>query len=124
MLSTIGQIATRVGNLDRAIAFYRDALGLPFLFRAPPGMAFFQCGPQMLLLGLPERPEDDHPGSVLYFDVADIEQVHEALSGRGVPFVDRPHLVHRTPDRELWLDFFHDPDRNLLALMSWKPKAG
>jgi len=124
MLSTIGQIATRVTNLDRAIAFYRDTLGIPLLFQAPPGMAFFQCGPQMLMLGLPERPDDDHAGSVLYFDVPDIESAHETLSARGVEFVDRPHVVHRTPERDLWLNFFHDPDRNMLALMSWKPKAG
>jgi methylmalonyl-CoA/ethylmalonyl-CoA epimerase len=123
-LSAIGQIASRVRDLDRAIAFYRDTLGVPFLFQAPPGLAFFRCGDLMLLLGPAERPEQDHPGSVLYFDVADITAAHDELQRRGVVFSDRPHVVHRAGDRELWLCFFRDPDENPLALMSWRAAAG
>jgi methylmalonyl-CoA/ethylmalonyl-CoA epimerase len=122
-LSAIGQIATRVHDLDRAIRFYRDTLGVPFLFQVP-NMAFFRCGTVSLMLGLPERPEDDHPGSVLYFDVPDIAATHQALTQRGVRFVDQPHVIHRTPEQELWMTFFHDPDGNMLALMSWRPAMG
>ena len=121
-LAEIGQIATRVKNLDRAITFYRDALGLQFLFQAPPGMAFFQCGALMLMLALPENPEQDHAGSVLYFRVDDIESAHRTLMARGVRFIDAPHLIHRAPEYELWMAFFRDPDDTMLALMQRKPR--
>ena len=122
-LSTIGQIAVRVRDLPRAVAFYRDALGLPLLFQAPPALAFFQCGDVRVMLSTPEKPEFDHPASVIYFRVADIQAAHGALAGRGVPFVDQPHVVHRAPGYELWMAFFRDPDHSLLALMA-EQKAG
>ena len=114
-LSAIGQIAVRVRELPRAVEFYRDRLGLPFLFEAP-GLAFFQCGDLMLMLSLPESAEFDHPSSVLYFQVDDIEAAYQVLTGRGVPFIDQPHLIHRFPDSELWMAFFRDPDQSTLAI--------
>ena len=121
-LSEIGQVTNVVHDIDRAVKFYRDALGIPFLFQAPPNLAFFQCGSIRLMLSPPENPEQDHPGSFLYFSVKDIEAVYGALKGRGVKFVDKPHRVHATPEYELWMTFFHDPDKNPLALMEQKPK--
>src|SRR5690606_26061976 len=91
-LSAIGQIAITTRDLDRAIAFYRDALGLPFLFRVP-NMAFFDCAGVRLMIGLPEKPEFDHPASILYYRVEDIRGAHAELKARGVPFEDEPHLV-------------------------------
>jgi len=120
-LSEIGQVTNVVHDLDRAVKFYRDALGLTFLFQAPPSLAFFQCGGVRLMLSPPENAEQDHPGSVLYFSVRDIEAVFGTLKTRGVAFVDQPHKVHATPQHELWMTFFHDPDRNPLALMEHKP---
>jgi methylmalonyl-CoA/ethylmalonyl-CoA epimerase len=119
-LSEIGQVAVTVHDLDRAVAFYRDVLGLPHLFSAPPGLAFFACGGLRLMLSRPETPSGERFSAVLYFKVADIELAHTALSGRGVVFEAKPHLVARMPDHELWMAFFRDPDRNLLALMSEK----
>jgi catechol 2,3-dioxygenase-like lactoylglutathione lyase family enzyme len=116
--SRIGQIAMVVHDLDRAIAFYRDTLGLRFLFQAPPQMAFFDCGGIRLLLGVPERPELDHPGSILYFKVDDIKAAHRTLADRGVLFETEPHLVARLATHDFWLAEFRDPDRNVLALMS------
>ncbi|HKI85335.1 MAG TPA: VOC family protein [Thermoanaerobaculia bacterium] len=116
-LSKLGQIAINVGDLERATAFYRDSLGMRFLFSAP-GMAFFDCGGVRLLLGTPEKPEDDHPSSILYFTVPDVREAHQALSARGVELEGEPHLVHRTDSYELWMAFFHDSEGNLLALMS------
>ena len=116
-LSEIGQIAVNVHDLDRATAFYRDALGIPHLFSAP-GMSFFDCGGVRLLLGLPETPEVDHPPSILYFRVADIQEAHRILAGRGVGFEGESHVVHRTETHELWMAFFRDSERNLMALMS------
>jgi methylmalonyl-CoA/ethylmalonyl-CoA epimerase len=121
-LETIGQIALNVHEIPRAVAFYRDTLGLKFLFEVPR-MAFFDCGGVRLMLGLPEKPEFDHPASVLYYKVRDIEASCGLLRERGVAFEGEPHLIARLPDHDLWMAFFRDPDRNLLALMCEKPKA-
>jgi methylmalonyl-CoA/ethylmalonyl-CoA epimerase len=120
-LSRIGQIAMNAHDLDRAIRFYSDALGLPFLFRAPPQLAFFDCGGVRLLLDVPEDKEFAHPGSVLYFAVDDIQQMHQLLLSRGVRFRQGPHLVAKLPDREVWMAFFDDTEGNVLALMSERP---
>jgi len=117
-LAQIGQIAVPVGDLERAIAFYRDALGMRFLFQAPPGLAFFDCGGIRLMLDAPARAQAGHNGSVIYYKVPDLQAAFETLSARGVVFEAKPHLVARLPDHELWMAFFRDPDGNLLALMS------
>jgi methylmalonyl-CoA/ethylmalonyl-CoA epimerase len=119
-LSTIGQIATAVKDLPRAVAFYRDRLGLRFLFQAAPGLAFFDCDGTRLMIEVPPDKEFDHPGSVLYFKVDDIDRAYADLRARGVSFRDAPHLVARLPDHELWMAFFHDGEGNTLALMHEK----
>ncbi len=119
-LNDIGQIALTVNDLDRAVVFYRDTLGVQHLFSAPPGLAFFACGNIRLMLSRPEKADAERFNAVLYFRVGDLEAVHARLSGRGVAFEALPHLVARMPDHELWMAFFRDPDRNLLALMSEK----
>jgi methylmalonyl-CoA/ethylmalonyl-CoA epimerase len=120
-LGEIGQIAVPVRDIDRAVEFYRDALGIPFLFQAPPGLGFFDCAGVRLMLDAPAAAASDAGASVLYFRVADLDAAHAALTARGVPFEAPPHLVARLPDHELWMAFFRDPDRNLLALMSERP---
>ena len=120
-LGTIGQIHVSVTDVDRSVAFYRDVLGIPFLFRVPgQPMAFFDCGGVRLYLGVPESEEFRSRG-VLYFTVEDIGEAHRVLAERGVPFRDGPHVVHRTEDAELHMAFFADPDGNNLALMSEMP---
>jgi methylmalonyl-CoA/ethylmalonyl-CoA epimerase len=121
-LSSIGQIFVRARNLDRAVRFYRDILGMPFLFQAPPQMAFFQCGGTSVMLGVPEKAEFDHPASTVYYLVPDIASAYTTLHGRGVEFIAEPHLVHRAPDHDLWLADFRDSEGNILALMSRKPR--
>ncbi len=118
LLKQVGQIAVNVRDLERAVAFYRDALGLRFLFQAPPALAFFDCDGVRLMLTRPETPEFDHPSSVLYFRVADILAAHEALSARGVAFRDAPHKIADMPDHELWMAFFEDTEGNVNALMA------
>jgi len=122
-LSQIGQIAINVQDVERATAFYRDTLGMRFLF-AFPGLAFFDCGGVRLMLTRAEDPKLDHPASILYYRVADIEATHQALAARGVRFEQGPHLVARMPDHELWLADFYDSEENLLALMAEKRPAG
>jgi len=116
-ISRIGQIAVNVHDLERATTFYRDTLGLPLLFSAS-GMAFFDCGGVRLMLSRPEKPEFDHPGSILYFSVPDIQAAHQKMSAHGAKFEDEPHIVARMPDHDLWMTFFHDTEQNPLALMS------
>src|SRR5262245_5033973 len=116
-LSQIGQIAINARDVKRATVFYRDTLGMKFLFEAS-NLAFFDCGGVRLMLGLPEKPEFDHPSSVLYYRVTDIKAAHQALTSRGVKFEAEPHLIARLADHDLWMAFFRDSENNLAALMS------
>jgi methylmalonyl-CoA/ethylmalonyl-CoA epimerase len=116
-LRSVGQISIRTKDLPAAVAFYRDRLGLEFLFDAGP-LAFFRCGDVRLMLAVPESAEFDHQSSTVYFRVEDLGAAYEELRGRGVPFDDEPHLIARMPDHELWMAFFRDPDCNLHGLMS------
>jgi catechol 2,3-dioxygenase-like lactoylglutathione lyase family enzyme len=116
-IGSIGQIAIRARDLPASIAFYRDALGLDYLFEAGP-LAFLMCRDVRLMLAVPENEDADHPSSTVYFRVADLDAAYRELSDRGVEFVDEPHLIAKLPDHELWMAFFRDPDGNLLGLMS------
>ncbi len=120
LLLDIGQIAINAADTARARDFYRDVLGVRHLFDAGPTLTFFQLGGVRLMIGPASSPELDHPASVLYLRVADIDSAHTSLGQRGVAFVDQPHLVARMPDHELWMCFFHDSEGNLLALMCEK----
>ena len=108
----------RVHDLDRAVRFYRDTLGLRFLFTAPPKLAFFDCAGVRLMLGVPEDEEFDHPGSVLYYRVEDIGAAYRTLQQRGVAFRQAPERIARLPDREVWIASFQDTEGNTLALMA------
>jgi len=116
-LSRIHQISMRAHDVERATRFYRDTLRLPFLFAAPPRLAFFNCDGVRLMLSTPE-PGFDHPGSVVYFAVDDIRAMFEALKARGVTFKTEPHKIATLADREVWLADFEDTEGNTLALMS------
>ena len=115
--STVGQIAVNVHDLPKAVSFYRDVLGLEFLFETPL-MAFFNVNGVRLMLGKPEKPEFDHPPSIIYYKVTDLRETHKALAAKSVTFESEPHLVARMPNHDLWMAFFRDIDGNLLALMS------
>jgi predicted enzyme related to lactoylglutathione lyase len=116
-LSRIHQISMRAHDVERAVRFYRDTLGLRFLFAAPPRLAFFDCSGVRLMLSTPE-PGFDHPGSVLYFAVEDIREAHDDLKLRGVNFRSEPHKIATLADREVWLADFEDTEGNTLALIS------
>ncbi len=114
-LAAIGQIAITVTDLNSAVAFYRDALGMKFLFQFP-GLAFFDCaGVRLMLSGAEKAAQTDN--YVLYFKVPEIQEAWRALLSRGVAFESEPRLIARMPDHDLWIAAFRDPDRNLLALM-------
>ncbi len=116
-LGQIGQIAVPVSDIERAVAFYRDVLGMRFLFQAPPGLGFFDCGGVRLMLDGPAKAQAGN-SSVIYYRVSDLHTAFETLLARGVVFEAKPHVIAKLPDHELWMAFFRDPDANLLALMS------
>jgi predicted enzyme related to lactoylglutathione lyase len=117
-LSTIGQIAINVHDIDRAVEFYRDKLGMKLLFTAPPSLAFFDCAGIRLMLSPPAKPEFDHPSSIIYFKVADIQEATRILTERGVEFVEQPVFVANMGTYDLWLASFSDSENNILAMMS------
>jgi methylmalonyl-CoA/ethylmalonyl-CoA epimerase len=122
-LGKIAQIAINVRDLDRATTFYKKKLGMKHLFSVPPKMAFFDCDGIRLMLAIPERPDLDHPSSILYFKVADIDTAYDALMKRGARFEGKPILVAPMETCDLWLAEFRDSEDNVLALMCEKPKA-
>jgi predicted enzyme related to lactoylglutathione lyase len=122
-LFAIEQIAVNVKDVERATAFYRDTLGMRFLFSAPPSLAFFDCNGIRLMLSPPSQPEFDHPSSIIYFKVDDIEAAHKTLSERGVVFFEKPTLVADMGSYNLWVAAFRDSENNPLALMCHIPKA-
>jgi predicted enzyme related to lactoylglutathione lyase len=120
-LKTIGQIHVSVTDVDRAVEFYRDVLGLPFTARIQgQPMAFFDCDGISLYLGMPES-ENFRSRGMVYFTVSDVDEAYAVLSERGVSFLGKPHVVHREATRELRMAFFTDPDGNNLALMAEVP---
>jgi len=122
-LSAIEQIAITVKDIDRAVAFYRDQLGMKHLFSAPPNLAFFDCDGIRLMLSPAPQPEFDHPSSIIYFKVDDIQRAHATLAERGVLFEEKPTFVADMGSYDLWLASFRDSENNLLALMGHLPKG-
>jgi methylmalonyl-CoA/ethylmalonyl-CoA epimerase len=122
-LRRIHQIAVTVGDVDRATVFYRDTLGMPLLFRAPPGLAFFDCGGVRLMLSRPDGAETPGANSIIYYGVDDIQRAHTTLAGRGVRFMDPPRVIARMDDRDVWLAAFRDSEENVLGLMSEVPHS-
>jgi methylmalonyl-CoA/ethylmalonyl-CoA epimerase len=121
-ITRVGQVAINVQDLGRATAFYRDVLGLKFLFAAGQ-LAFFDCGGVRLMLDKPENAQFDHPSSILYFTVPDIEAAHQKLVDAGVSIFEVPRIVAPMPDHDLWMSFFRDTEGNVMALMSEVPRT-
>lgn len=118
-LGPIGQISRQVRNIDAAVAWYRDVLGLPHLFTFG-SLAFFDCHGVRLFLSAGEKEGGQKPGdSILYFRTDDIDAAYRTLQARGVTFKGAPHMIHRhASGMEEWMAFFEDPDGGILALMS------
>jgi predicted enzyme related to lactoylglutathione lyase len=120
-LGRIGQISVNAKDLDRAVEFYREKLALKHLFSVPK-MAFFDCDGIRLMLAIPEGAEFDHPSSLIYFTVDDIQTAFETLTKRGVRFEGQPHLIAKMEGYDLWVAFFRDSEDNVLSLMSNVPR--
>ena len=116
-ISGIRQIAITVSNVDDALGFYRDLLGLAFLFRAGPELAFLEAGGIRLMLSTPQGAGAVGANSVIYFSVTDIVAAHATFVASGAASERVPQLAARMPDHELWIGFLRDPDGNLVGLM-------
>ena len=119
--ATVTQLLIPIDDFERGVAFYRDVLGLPLLFAAPPQMAFFQCRAVRLLVGVTPISQKVQRGSQIYFRVKDIQSIYSSLKSQGVQFKAPPHVVNRSATSEVWLAEFVDLDGNQLALMSEVP---
>ena len=119
-LSAIGQIAITVSNVETALGFYRDVLGLEFLFSAGPNLAFVNADGIRLMLSTAQGAGSIGANSILYFKVSNIEAVHAAVVARGAQSERAPQLAAQMPDHELWIGFLRDPDGNLVGLMEEK----
>ena len=116
-LSEIGQIAITVSDVGAALPFYRDVLGLTFLFSPGPNLAFLAAGGIRIMLSTPQGAGTPGHNSILYFNVTDITATHAAIVGRGATSERAPQMAAKLPDHELWLAFLRDPDGNLVGLM-------
>ena len=120
-LDTIGQIAINAQDVARATAFYRDVLGMKFLFAAP-NLAFFDAGGVRLMITTADKAEFDHPASILYYKVGDIIGTHRSLVAKAVKVEGEPHIVAPMPDHDLWISAYRDSENNYFALMSEVPR--
>lgn len=122
-ITGIGQISVTVRDIERAIAWYRDVLGLSFLFQSQT-MGFFDCEGIRLMLAQPEDGRSNKGSSILYFRVEDIAGELQRLRERGASIIRDPQRTAEMPDHDLWMAFFEDSEGNLLALMEEKAKQG
>jgi predicted enzyme related to lactoylglutathione lyase len=119
-VSSIGQIAITVSDVGKALGFYQEVLGLPFLFSPSPGLAFLSAGDVRVMLSTPQGAGKVGANSILYFKTSDIEKTHAEIVARGASNERSPQLAAKMPDHELWLSFIRDPDGNLVGLMEEK----
>ncbi len=115
LLGPLAQVAVTFRDVPRAMAWYRDVLGLPLVFETN-GMAFFAMGDVRLMMTAPEKPEFDHPASVLYFKVGNIADACATLESRGAVFEDKPHLIGKMGSTEIWMCFLRDPEQHVIGI--------
>ncbi len=120
-IESIGQIAIAVTDVDRSVEFYENTLELKLLFRAPPNLAFFDCGGVRLMLTIPQGEGVDNSTSIIYYKVDDIEAATANLKAKGVDFIHDPQMTAKMEDHELWIGFLHDPDENIIGIMAEVP---
>ena len=116
-ITSLGQLAIVVSDVPRALAFYRDVLGLQFLFAPSDNLAFVACGATRIMLSTPQGHGEAGKNSIPYFKVSGLEDFFAGALGRGAVFEREPRLIARMPDHDLWIGFLKDPDGNLVGLM-------
>ncbi len=122
LIRRLGQVAVRVQDMNRAVGFYRDVLGLEFIW-GNGRLSFLRLGDLCLMLDIPEDPGFDHPSSILYLDVADIDHAVRELTARGVSFRSGAHHIGDLGDKAVWMAFFDDTEGNVMALQCERPQV-
>ena len=115
----LGQLAITVSDVSSALDFYRDVLGLEFLYSPTDSLAFVQSGATRIMLSTPQGAGEIGKNSIPYFSVQDIEAFFQSL-GEEVSIERAPQLAAKMPDHELWIGFLRDPDDNIVGLMEEK----
>ncbi len=121
IISSIGQVAIAITDLETSLSFYHQKLGLPLLFEVPPNMAFLTCGDIRLMLTKLQGDPKDHKTSVIYYKVKDLSAAVEQIKLSGIDFIQEPQLTAKMSDHELWQGFIRDPDNNLIGIMAELP---
>jgi methylmalonyl-CoA/ethylmalonyl-CoA epimerase len=121
-INHIGQVALAVSDVDRAEVFFGEKLGLRKLYRFGD-LSFFDCAGVRLMLEKARNADEIQRSSVTYYRCADIALTVRELQARGVSFTEKPHLVAKMEDHDLWMAFFTDPDGHTLAVMQEAPKG-
>lgn len=121
-MNTLGQIGIQIENVEAVEDFYKNKVGLKHLFNVPGRMTFFDCGGVRLMFAIREPGEERRNNSILYFKVTGLEKKTDELAGKGVIFIEKPHLVAPMPDHDLWMSVFRDVEGNAVGLMEEKPK--
>ncbi len=122
-IDSIYQVLVNVKDLDGAMDFYGGKLGMKFVGKFPPGLAFYNlCGVQLMVSAIPG--ESSGPNNPIYFKVPDIQEVFESLKAKGVEFTHEPHVLHSTDNYELWMAFFKDHEGNLMAIADERGELG
>ena len=122
---SLGEAATPVifvyvENGERALAFYRDTLGLKLRSSEPHGDIVELGGALLHLMVMPDFKRHEHP--VLGWNVADVPAVVAALRGKGIDFLVYEGFgqdsdgIWTSPDGSNKLAWFADPDGNVLML--------
>lgn len=122
-VSSIKQIAITVSDVDKALRFYRDTLGLEFLFSAGPNLAFLNADGVRIMLSTPQGAGAVGANSILYFSVNDIEKAYKEFVEKGAKEERAPQLAANMHDHDLWTGFLRDPDDNLVGLMEEKSRG-
>jgi methylmalonyl-CoA/ethylmalonyl-CoA epimerase len=118
----IGQVAITVADVKKSLVFYRDILGLDFLYSPSESLAFLQCGPTRIMLTRPQGVGEVGKNSIFYFKTSNIEKFYEDAIANGAEEKREPQLAADLGAHELWIGFLKDPDENVVGIMEEKRK--
>lgn len=119
-ITELGQLAITVENVKRSLEFYRDILGLDFIFSPSENLAFLRCGATRIMLATPQGAGEIGKNSIPYFKLSNIEEFYKTAVANGARQEREPQLAVQMPDHELWIGFLKDPDENLIGIMEEK----
>jgi catechol 2,3-dioxygenase-like lactoylglutathione lyase family enzyme len=119
-LASIDHVYYWTADMDRAIGFYRETLGLRVLSRHEDKWAELDAGPIRLALhGTRDGAPASTGGAAAAFRVDDLDATAAALRDRGVEFVHQGEVEDYGR-----FALFTDPDGNVLSLIEYSGTTG